>query len=97
MKSYLSRKAGCCYRQTAGSWNILDTLAYVMICNHWSVTRRYRTFHDVPMNRGVSTEDYRGLTSYRERDEKTEKTHQKKAQKETEKQAANAAKVTQSI
>jgi hypothetical protein len=39
-------------------------LAYVMICNHWSATGRYRTFHDVPMNRGVSTEDYRGLTSY---------------------------------
>jgi hypothetical protein len=65
MESYLSRRAGCLYRQAASSWNVLDTLAYVMICNHWSATDRYRTFHDVPMNRGVSTEDYRGLTSYK--------------------------------
>jgi hypothetical protein len=29
MKSYLSRRAGWLYRQTAGSWNILDTSAFV--------------------------------------------------------------------
>jgi hypothetical protein len=32
------------YRQTAGSWNILDTLAYIIIWNHWSATRR---FHNI--------------------------------------------------
>jgi hypothetical protein len=57
---YLSRRAGCFCRQAAGSLNVLDTLAYVIICNHWSATRIY----DVLMNQGVSTEDNRGLTSY---------------------------------
>jgi hypothetical protein len=45
MKSYLSGRAGCFYRQTAGSWNVLDTLSNVIICNHLSATRR---FHYVP-------------------------------------------------
>jgi hypothetical protein len=31
MKSYLSRRTGCLCRQTAGSWNILDTMADVII------------------------------------------------------------------
>jgi hypothetical protein len=32
MGSYLSERAGCLYRQTAGSWNVLDTLNDVIIC-----------------------------------------------------------------
>jgi hypothetical protein len=31
IESYLSRRAGYLYRQTAGSWNIVDTLVYVII------------------------------------------------------------------
>jgi hypothetical protein len=42
MRSYLSGRAGCLYRQTAGSWNVLDTLSDVIICNHLSATRRFR-------------------------------------------------------
>jgi hypothetical protein len=49
MKSYLSRRAGCLYRQTAGFWNIIE---------------HSMMFYEVPMNRSVSTEDSRGLTSY---------------------------------
>jgi hypothetical protein len=30
IKSYLSRRAGCLYRQTASSWNILDTFSNVV-------------------------------------------------------------------
>jgi hypothetical protein len=45
MKNYLSRRAGCLYRQTAGFWNVLDTLSNVIMCNHLSATRR---FHHVP-------------------------------------------------
>jgi hypothetical protein len=41
MRSYLSERAGCLYRQTAGSWNVLDTLGDVIICNHLSATRRF--------------------------------------------------------
>jgi hypothetical protein len=41
MKSYLSERAGCLYRQAAGSWNVLDTLSDVIICNHLSATRRF--------------------------------------------------------
>jgi hypothetical protein len=41
MKSYLSGRAGCLYRQAAGSWNVLDTLSDVIICNHLSATRRF--------------------------------------------------------
>jgi hypothetical protein len=67
MKSYLSRRAGCFCRQAAGSLNVLDTLAYVVICNHWSATRIY----DVLMNQGVSTEDNRGLTSYKQEQQNT--------------------------
>jgi hypothetical protein len=55
MKSYLSGRAGCLYRQAAGSWNILDTLGDVIIGNHLSATRRFRhvpessmRFHEVP-------------------------------------------------
>jgi hypothetical protein len=54
MKSYLSGRAGCLYRQAAGSWNVLDTLGDVIICNHLSATRRFRhvpepsmRFHEV--------------------------------------------------
>jgi hypothetical protein len=54
MKSYLSRRAGCLYRQAAGSWNVLDTLGEVIIGNHLSATRRFRhvpepsmRFHEV--------------------------------------------------
>jgi hypothetical protein len=54
MRSYLSEKAGCLYRQTAGSWNVLDTLGDVIICNHLSASRRFRhvsepsmRFHEV--------------------------------------------------
>jgi hypothetical protein len=54
MKSYLSGRAGCLYRQAAGSWNVLDTLGDVIICNHLSLTRRFRhvlepsmRFHEV--------------------------------------------------
>jgi hypothetical protein len=43
MRSYLSGRAGCLYRQAAGSWNVLDTLGDVIICNHLSATRRFRT------------------------------------------------------
>jgi hypothetical protein len=60
MESYLSRRAGRLCRQTAGSWNVLDTLAFVIICQQPAT----RTFHGVLMNQGVSTEDNRGLTSY---------------------------------
>jgi hypothetical protein len=42
MRSYLSERAGCLYRQTASSWNVLDTLGDVIICNHLSATRRFR-------------------------------------------------------
>jgi hypothetical protein len=41
MKSYLSGRAGCLHRQTAGFWNVLDTLSNVIICNHLSATRRF--------------------------------------------------------
>jgi hypothetical protein len=41
MKSYLSGRAGCLYRQAAGSWNVLDTLSDVIICNYLSATRRF--------------------------------------------------------
>jgi hypothetical protein len=54
MKSYLSRRADCLYRQTAGSWNVLDTLSGVIIGNHLLATRRFRhvpepfmEFHEV--------------------------------------------------
>jgi hypothetical protein len=55
MRSYLSKRAGCLYRQTAGSWNVLDTLSNVIICNHLSASGRFRHvpepsmgFHEVP-------------------------------------------------
>jgi hypothetical protein len=48
MKSYLSGRAGCLYRQAAGSWNILDTLSDVIICNHLSATRRFAMFQNLP-------------------------------------------------
>jgi hypothetical protein len=41
MRSYLSRRPGCLFRQTADSWNILDTLGNVIICNHLAATRRF--------------------------------------------------------
>jgi hypothetical protein len=41
MRSYLSGRAGCLYRQAAGSWNVLDTLGDVIICNHLSASRRF--------------------------------------------------------
>jgi hypothetical protein len=41
MRSYPSGRAGCFYRQAAGSWNVLDTLSNVIICNHLSATRRF--------------------------------------------------------
>jgi hypothetical protein len=42
MRSYLSERAGCLYRQTASFWNVLDTLSNVIIYNHLSATRRFR-------------------------------------------------------
>jgi hypothetical protein len=45
MSYNLSRWAGCLYRQTADSWNVLDTLGNVIVCNHLAATRR---FHHVP-------------------------------------------------
>jgi hypothetical protein len=55
MKSYLSGRAGGLYRQTVGSWNVLDTLGDVIICNHLSASGRFRhvpepsmEFHEVP-------------------------------------------------
>jgi hypothetical protein len=55
MKSYLRWRAGCLYRQAAGSWNVLDTLSDVIIGNHLLATRRFRhvpepsmRFHEVP-------------------------------------------------
>jgi hypothetical protein len=51
MKSYLSRRAGCLYRQAASSWNVLDTLDDVIIGNHLSATRRFR---HVPEPHGTS-------------------------------------------
>jgi hypothetical protein len=54
MKNYLSGRAGCFYRQAAGSWNVLDTFGDVIIGNHLSATRRFRhvsepsmRFHEV--------------------------------------------------
>jgi hypothetical protein len=41
MKSYLSGRASCLYRQTAGSWNVLDTLSNVIIGNHLSASRKF--------------------------------------------------------
>jgi hypothetical protein len=41
MKSYLSGRAGCLYRQTASSWNVLDTLSNIIICHHLSAIRRF--------------------------------------------------------
>jgi hypothetical protein len=55
MRSYLSGRADCLYRQTVGSWNVLDTLSDVIICNQLSATRRFCHvpepsigFHEVP-------------------------------------------------
>jgi hypothetical protein len=42
MRSYLSERAGYLYRQTAGSWNVLDTLSNVILCNHLSASRKFR-------------------------------------------------------
>jgi hypothetical protein len=42
MRNYLSGRAGCLYKQTAGSWNVLDTFSDVIICNHLLATRRFR-------------------------------------------------------
>jgi hypothetical protein len=39
MKSYLSGRAGCLYRQTAGFWNVLDILGNVIIHNHLSAAK----------------------------------------------------------
>jgi hypothetical protein len=71
IKSYLSERAGCFDRQTAGSWNVLDTLSNVFICNQLLSTRRFfhvpgssMSFLDVPVNQSVSTEANRSLTSY---------------------------------
>ena len=53
----------------ADCW-FLERSRYIGICHHLSSfviicqQPASRTFHDVPMNRGVSTEDNRGLTSY---------------------------------
>jgi hypothetical protein len=41
MKSYLTGRAGCIYRQAAGSWKVLDTLGDVINGNHLSATRRF--------------------------------------------------------
>jgi hypothetical protein len=41
MKNYLSDRASCLYRDTAGFWNVLDTLSNVIICNHLSATGRF--------------------------------------------------------
>jgi hypothetical protein len=49
MKSYLSRRASCFYRQTASFWNGLDTLGNVMICNYLSATRRFHHFPESSM------------------------------------------------
>jgi hypothetical protein len=55
MKSYLSGRAGCLYRQAAGSRNVLDTLGDVIIGDLLSATRRFRHvpepsmgFHEIP-------------------------------------------------
>jgi hypothetical protein len=54
MKSYLSGRAGCLYRQAAGSWNVLDTLGDVIIGNHLSATRRFRYVPEPSMRfRGI--------------------------------------------
>jgi hypothetical protein len=71
MKSYLSERAGCLYRQAAGSWNVLDTLGDVIICNHLSAIRRFRHVLEPSMgfqNLSVTTQArqeiriWRGLT-----------------------------------
>jgi hypothetical protein len=49
MKSCLSGRAGCLYKQAAGSWNVLDTLGDVIICNHLSATRRFRHVREPSM------------------------------------------------
>jgi hypothetical protein len=49
MRSYLSGRADCLYRQTAGSWDVLDTLSDVIICNHLSATRKFRHVPEPPM------------------------------------------------
>jgi hypothetical protein len=41
MKSYLSGRASCLYRQAADFWNVLDTLGDVIIGNHLLATRRF--------------------------------------------------------
>jgi hypothetical protein len=41
MKSYPSGRAGCLYRQTAGSCNVLNTFGDVITYNHLSATRRF--------------------------------------------------------
>jgi hypothetical protein len=55
MRSYLSGRAGWLYRQAAGSWNVLDTLSNVIICNHLLASRRFchvpepsMGFHGIP-------------------------------------------------
>jgi hypothetical protein len=54
MRSYLYGRAGCLNKHTASSWNVLDTLSNVIICNNLSATRRFRyvpgpsmRFHEV--------------------------------------------------
>jgi hypothetical protein len=37
MKNYLNRRAGCLYGQTVGSWNILDTLVYVIMSDNMMI------------------------------------------------------------
>jgi hypothetical protein len=49
MRSYLSGRADFLYRQTASSWNVLDTLSDVIICNHLSATGRFRHVPEPPM------------------------------------------------
>jgi hypothetical protein len=71
MRSYLSGRAGCLYRQTAGSWNVLDTLSNVIICNHLLATRRFRhvpepsmRFHEVLWNSMRFREVPRGFMGF---------------------------------
>jgi hypothetical protein len=50
MRSYLSERASCLYRQAAGSWNVLDTMGDAVICNHLSATIRFRHVQNLPWN-----------------------------------------------
>jgi hypothetical protein len=55
MRSYLSERAGCLYKQTDGSWNVLDTLRYrIPLDNVYLLVGRLSVLQGCPTYRGYS-------------------------------------------